>query len=124
MYKNTGPIFFPNDLCSARSCTNARNGAKPVPNPAMIIGVISSAGSFITEGLTLTVTFEPIGSCDKYRVECPYRSRFFSSRHWTSTTNRCTDVGCARCDDAIEYSRLLMAGIRRMRSDKVGFADG
>src|SRR5208282_1403654 len=124
MYKNTGPIFLPRDLCKALSCTNALNGARPVPNPAMIIGVISSAGSFITDGFTLTVTFAPIGNLDKYRVLCPYLSRFFVSRQLTSTTNKCTDVGWTRCDEAILYSRRLIAGINRIRSDNPGLADG
>ena len=55
----------------ARYCTNARNGARPVPSPAMISGAVSLAGSFITDGLTDTVSAVPGASCDRKRVACP-----------------------------------------------------
>lgn len=46
------PTFSPFFACWALSCTNARNGATPVPGPTIMIGFDGSEGSLKLECLT------------------------------------------------------------------------
>ena len=56
---------------AARSCKKPRKGAKPVPGPTMMIGVLGLSGSLKLECLTKMGSLSPTDSCFSQLEQTP-----------------------------------------------------